>query len=135
MVSDHPAAYEVQPAFEFIKAVPATWDETHVLGGLPGEYVAIARRQGDQWFVGAMSNWSPRSLDLALAFLGPGRYNAEIYSDAPDADRFPKKLLVEKRRVDRSSHLKPDLAPRRRLRRSPEPGPLSQHFTPGVLGC
>jgi alpha-glucosidase len=111
MVSDHPLAYEGQPAFEFIKAVPATWDETRVVQGEPGEYVTIARRRGDEWFLGSMTNWTPRELDIPLSFLGSGRYVAETYADAPDADRSPKKVVIETRQVDRTQHLRARLAP------------------------
>jgi alpha-glucosidase len=95
MVSDHPGAYENEPAFEFIKGVPATWDESRTLDGQPGQYVTMARRHGNDWFLGAMSNWEPRVLDITLDFLGDGHYAAEIYADAPDADRFPKNVVVE----------------------------------------
>ena len=111
MVSDHPSAYEGQPAFEFIKSVPATWDETRVLNGEPGEYVTIARRRGNEWFLGSMTNWTVRQLDIPLTFLGSGRYTAQIYADAKDADRFPKNVIIEKKSVDRATHLKARLAP------------------------
>jgi alpha-glucosidase len=111
MVSDHPGAYEGQPAFEFIKHVPATWDETKVLNGEPGEYITIARRHGNEWFLGSMTNWSLRQLDIPLTFLGTGRFTADVYADAPDADRFPKKVIVDKKMVDSGTGLKAKLAP------------------------
>jgi alpha-glucosidase len=111
MVSDHPAAYKDQPSFEFIRNVPATWDETKVLDGVPGEYITIARRRGKEWFIGSMTNWSPRQLDLPLAFLGDGQYRAEIYADAEDADRYPKNVSIVKKTVDRAAHLNARLAP------------------------
>jgi alpha-glucosidase len=111
MVSDHPSAYKGQPAFEFIKGVPATWDETRVVHGEPGEYVTIARRRGDAWFLGSMTNWTARDVEIPLSFLGSGRYLAEIYADAPDADRSPKKIVIESRRVDRTQPLRARLAP------------------------
>jgi alpha-glucosidase len=110
MVSDRPSAYEGQPAFEFIKSVPVTWDETRVLNVEPGEYITIARRRGNEWFLGSMTNWKPRQLDLPLTFLGAGRYTAQIYADAPDADRFPKNVIIEKKTVDSATHLKALLA-------------------------
>jgi alpha-glucosidase len=110
MVADHPSAYQDQPSFEFIKRVPATWDETRVLNGVPGEYVTIARRHGAEWFLGSMTNWNSRQLDIPLTFLGPGRYTAEIYSDAPDADRFPKNVVIQRKTVERTSRLTPHLA-------------------------
>lgn len=111
MVSDHPTAYEGQPSFEFIKSVPATWDETRVLNGVPGEYITIARRHGDEWFVGSMCNWTPRQFEIPLSFLSKGRYTAEIYADAADADRFPKHVVIEKKTVDSGKRLKIQLAP------------------------
>jgi len=110
MVADYPAAYENQPAFAFIKSVPTSWDETRVLNGLPGEYITVARRCRNEWFLGSMSNWTARQLDISLAFLGPGKYKAEIYSDAPDADRFPKKIRVETKTVKSTARLKLQLA-------------------------
>ncbi|MBZ5546094.1 MAG: glycoside hydrolase family 97 protein [Acidobacteriia bacterium] len=111
MVSDWPGAYEGQPAFKFIKDVPATWDETRVVSGRPGESITIARRHGDEWFLGSMNTWNPRSLDVPLAFLGAGHYTAEIYADAADADRYPKHVAIEKKTVDRTMYLKVLLAP------------------------
>jgi alpha-glucosidase len=111
MVSDSPKAYEDQPAFDFIKHSPATWDETKVLNGEPGEYITMARRSGQTWFLGSMTNWTPRDLDLPLSFLGEGRYTAEIYADAPDAAQYPKSMAILKKTVDRNSHLAAKLAP------------------------
>src|SRR5439155_15085925 len=110
MVSDSPGAYEGQAGFDFIKVVPATWDETRVLNGVPGEYITIARRRGEEWFLGSMNNWKPRQIDISLSFLGEGRYRAEIYSDASDADRFPKKVTIQRKGVDHRTGFKPHLA-------------------------
>jgi alpha-glucosidase len=111
MVSDSPQAYADQPAFEFIRAAPATWDETRVLNGRPGEYVTIARRRGKEWFLGSLTNWTPRELNLPLDFLGAGQYKATIYSDAEDAGRYPKNVRVQSKLVDRSGRLDAQLAP------------------------
>jgi alpha-glucosidase len=111
MVSDSPAAYKDQPAFEFIRHVPAAWDETKALNGVPAEYVTLARRKGKEWFIGSMTNWTPRDLDIPLTFLGPGKYRAEIYADATDADRYPKNVSIRKEIVDKNSRLKTHLAP------------------------
>jgi alpha-glucosidase len=79
--ADAPATYRDQPEFEFIKAVPATWDEKRALDGKVGEYVAVARRRGADWYVGAITNRLAREMDLPLTFLGPGEFIAEIYAD------------------------------------------------------
>jgi alpha-glucosidase len=111
MVSDAPKAYEDQPSFEFIKHSPATWDESRVLNGLPAEYITMARRKDDEWFLGSMSDWTPRQFDISLSFLGSGRYTAEIYADAPDADKYPKNVSIQKKTVDNKAHLTIKMAP------------------------
>jgi alpha-glucosidase len=111
MVSDTPKAYEDQPAFEFIRHSPATWDETKVLNGFPGEFITMARRKGDEWFLGSMTNWNERELEVPLTFLGAGRYTAEIYADAPDAGQYPKSVSIRKETVDRNSKLSIHMGP------------------------
>jgi alpha-glucosidase len=111
MVSDVPYAYDNQPAFQFIKDAPATWDETRVLNGRPGVYITVARRHGNEWFLGSLNNWDARQLDLPLDFLGAGNYRAEIYSDANDSAQHPKNVRIERKPVTRASHLAAVLAP------------------------
>ncbi|MGD0500872.1 MAG: glycoside hydrolase family 97 protein [Bryobacteraceae bacterium] len=111
MVADHPAAYDGQKETEFLKEVPATWDETRVIGGRPARFITIARRSGPDWYVGSITNWDPRNLDLPLTFLGPGSYTAEIYADGPNAAAEPKDSVLTKQRVDAKTVLKLKLAP------------------------
>jgi alpha-glucosidase len=111
MVADHPAAYDGQKELPFLKAVPTTWDETRVLNGRPARYITIARRNGREWYIGSITNWDPRALEIPLQFLGSGKYTAEIYSDAPNAATQPKESVLEKRAVDASTKLTLKLAP------------------------
>jgi alpha-glucosidase len=111
MVSDSPDAYDGQKETEFLKAVPSSWDETRVLNGVPPKYITIARRRGGEWFVGSITDWDARELDLPLSFLGSGAYDAEIYADGPNAAAQPKDSVVEKRRVNAQTVLKLKLAP------------------------
>jgi alpha-glucosidase len=111
MVSDSPQMYAGQPGFQFIKDVPADWDSTHVLNGEPGEFVTIARQHGTEWYLGSMTNWTPRKLTVPLNFLPAGDFKAEIYEDAPDADRQPKHVLIHTQKVRSSQTLKLNLAP------------------------
>jgi alpha-glucosidase len=111
MVSDYPEAYEGQPGLEFIEKVPVVWDDTRVLGGEPAEYVAIARRSGDSWYVGAMTNWDARDLELPLDFLGAGDYEARVFSDGPIAESDGASLLSTKKRVAAAGKLAVHLAP------------------------
>ena len=105
------AMYVGQPSFQFIKDVPTTWDETKVLNGVPGEYITVARRNGDEWELGIMTNWTPRKFEIPLDFLADGNYTAEIYSDASDADKNPKHVTIEKKSVNNKSILNAWLAP------------------------
>jgi alpha-glucosidase len=111
MVADSPDAYEGQKELAFIKAVPSSWDETRVISGLPPKYIAIARRSGQDWFVGSITNEDARELDLPLSFLASGAYDAEIYSDGPKAASQPTDSVFEKRRVNAQTVLKLKLAP------------------------
>ena len=94
MVSDSPSAYANQPAFRFIKEVPTSWDATKVLNGEPGEFVTIARRHGEEWYLGSLTNWTARDLSIPLRFLGKGMYKTELYEDASDAAENPKRVSI-----------------------------------------
>ena len=88
MLSDNPTAYQKdQESTNFIAKVPTVFDETLALDGKVGRYVAIARRKGDTWYVGAMTNWDPIEITIDFSFLGEGTYEAEIFSDGINADR------------------------------------------------
>ncbi len=79
---DRPSMYHDEPEIEFFRQVPTVWDETKVVNGKIGEYATIARRSGDDWFVGTINNTEVRELQIPLAFLTPGKeYVAHIYSD------------------------------------------------------
>jgi alpha-glucosidase len=90
MLADSPDAYinadgSLAAGVEFLKRVPASWDETRVLSGEIGEHIVTARRKGDTWYIGAMTNESARKLTVPLDFLSTGRaYSAEIYEDGAD---------------------------------------------------
>ena len=105
MVCDNPAAYEGQDGFDFIRAVPGTWDETRVPIAIPGQWAAIARRKTTDWFLGAINNSTTRDARLSLSFLPPGHYEATIYSDAPDAAIHPNNLITETRTVKATDSL------------------------------
>jgi alpha-glucosidase len=105
MVSDYPEIYKGQKDFDFIKRVPATWDEVHVIDGLPMRYITLARRSGTDWYVGSLTNWEERNTSVPLNFLGAGKYVAEIYADAPDAASDATHTSFNKLPVDRSTVL------------------------------
>jgi alpha-glucosidase len=111
MVSDYPEAYEGQPGLEFIEKVPTVWDETKVIGGEPAKFVAIARRSGVSWYVGAMTNWDARDLEIPLGFLGTGEYEAKIFADGPAAETDGTSLSLSAKRVTAGEKLTLHLAP------------------------
>lgn len=112
VICDAPYNYRNSPAgLDFINMVPTSWDETRVLNGEVGDYITIARRSGDEWYIGCMTDWTPRELDIPLDFLGEGRYTATVWSDAPDADQHPEKLIKNENGVTGESSLNVSLAP------------------------
>ncbi len=111
MVSDAPQAYQGQPSFQFIRDVPASWDQTLALQGFPSKTVTIARRKGRDWYVGSITNWTPRTVTLPLSFLGSGQYTAHIYEDAKDAAIHPKHVTILAKTVTRADTLTLHLAP------------------------
>jgi alpha-glucosidase len=92
MVCDYPEAYEGQPGFEFIKQVPTVWDETKVLDAVVNEYITIARKKNNEWYVGTITNHNAREISVPLNFLDDGDYIADIYSDAGDVTENPNHL-------------------------------------------
>ncbi len=86
MVADAPQAYKKadgawEDGVDFIQAVPTSWDETRVLQGDIGQYIVTARRKGDVWYIGAMTNEMGRTIEVPLNFLGVGRYEATVWQD------------------------------------------------------
>ncbi len=102
MICDYPSAYENQTGFDFIVNVPVTWDETKVINAQVGNYISVARRNGENWYIGSMTDWSERELEIPLNFLDKGDYQAVIYSDAKDSDINPDNLIKEEYIVNSS---------------------------------
>jgi alpha-glucosidase len=89
MLADSPSNYMREPeAMEFLAAVPSEWDDTRVLDARIAEYVAVARRNGKEWYVGAMTDWTARNLQVDLSFLPEGNFTMEVYQDGVNADRY-----------------------------------------------
>ena len=110
MLSDTPSAYRGQAGAEFLKLVPAAWDETRPIDGAIGEFVVVARRRGDEWFVGAMTGDRARRVTVPLGFLGPGAYKATVFADGPSAGTAPTDVAVSERAVKPGEPLVLDLA-------------------------
>jgi alpha-glucosidase len=112
MLSDNPTIYtKEQECTDFIARVPVTFDETIPLDGKVGEYVALARKKGDTWYVGAMSNWNARDLMLDFSFLGDGAFQAVVFKDGINADRDATDYSKEVIRILQDKKLNIHLAP------------------------
>ncbi|MEM1126121.1 MAG: glycoside hydrolase family 97 protein [Bacteroidota bacterium] len=110
-VADHPSAVRAAPGRPFVEAVPATWDETRPLAGILGDHVVLARRSGDDWYLGALTGTEARTVDLPLNFLDPrASYEATLYLDGEDADQDPNQVTTETRTVTATDRLTLSLA-------------------------
>jgi alpha-glucosidase len=110
MVCDYPEAYEDEPGFEFIKQIPTTWDETKVPDAKVNEFITVARRKNQDWYMGAITNNNARYLNVPLNFLGNGTYIATIYTDAPDATTNPNHLIKQEKFVTSKDFISVHLA-------------------------
>jgi alpha-glucosidase len=112
VICDSPDAYRGQAGTSFLKETPATWDETRVLSGEVGQYIAVARRSGKRWFVGALTGSEGRTLDIPLDFLGgDGLWNARVVADAPEAWVSPERAIEDTRTVRAIGKLTAHMAP------------------------
>jgi alpha-glucosidase len=112
MLSDSPSNYLREPeAMEFLAPVPSTWDETKVLDARIAEYVLVARRNGKDWYLGAMTDWTARELEVDFSFLPEGSFWLDAYQDGVNADRLASDYKKTKIQVNKTTKLKIKLAP------------------------
>jgi alpha-glucosidase len=89
MLADSPSNYmKEQECTDFIVRVPVVWDDIKVLDAKIGDYLLLARRSGREWFVGALTDWTRRELELDLSFLPFGNYTIEVFRDGINADKY-----------------------------------------------
>ena len=112
MLADSPSRYTLeQECTDFIAAVPTTFDQTLAIDGSLGQYLIIARQRGETWYIGAMTNWTARTLTLDLSFLPAGDYEAEIFSDGVNAPSVATDYHRELRTLSSGESLTLNLAP------------------------
>ncbi len=112
MLSDNPSNYYREPeCMEFLAAVPSVWDETKVLEAKVSDYIAVARRSGEKWFMGALTDWDPREMKLKLDFLGEGTYTMKVWKDGLNADKHAADFAQETVEVTAGSTVKVKMAP------------------------
>jgi len=111
MLSDSPSNYMREPEImDFLAAVPTEWDDTKVLDARIADYVVVARRNGHDWYLGAMTDWTPRNLEIDLSFLPEGTFTMEAYQDGVNADRNASDYRKITSQVNRSTKVKLPLA-------------------------
>lgn len=112
MLADSPSNYLREPeSMEFLAAVPSEWDETTVLDARIADYVLVARRSGRDWYVGAMTDWTARDLDVDFSFLPEGAFTMDAYQDGTNADRMASDYRKIAGPVSKTTRMKVHLAP------------------------
>ncbi|TKG95622.1 glycoside hydrolase family 97 protein [Puteibacter caeruleilacunae] len=112
MLSDNPSNYYKEPeCMQFLEAVPSVWDDTQVLQAKVSDYIAVARKSGDKWFVGALTDWDKRELKLDFSFLPAGDYKIKIWKDGINANRHAGDYKIVDQTITNSSKLNIQLAP------------------------
>ena len=112
MLPDAPTLYyEDEECGRFLTRIPVEWDETKPLQGKVGDYVAIARRNGSEWYVGAITDWTARKLIFDFDFLDAGKnYTIELFRDGPNASKMAVDYVKEIGNVRKGDHLEVNMA-------------------------
>ncbi len=112
MLADSPTNYLREPeSVEFITSVPTVWDETVVLEAAVADYLVLARRSGDQWFIGGMTDEEAREFTIPLSFLDGRAYMATMISDGVNVDRYAGDYTIANRTVSRGEEVIIHMAP------------------------
>jgi alpha-glucosidase len=110
--SGNPSQAWLEPEFmEFLSGIPTTWDETNIPDGKVAEYIVTARKKGEKWFIGGMTDWSARDLHIKFDFLDKGNYKATICKDGINADRYAADYILMDTTVKKNDKIKVHLAP------------------------
>ncbi len=111
MLCDSPTIYyKEQETVDFITQIPTIWDETVVLEGAVSDYIIVARRNGDKWYLGAMTDWTARDFELDFSFLGESEYEMQSYKDGINASRNAQDYKISSNAVNQNTKLKINLS-------------------------
>jgi alpha-glucosidase len=111
MMCESPSIYyQEQETVDFITQIPTVWNETKVLHGSVGNYIVVARKKADQWFIGGMTDADARELPIDLSFLGDGNFSMEIYADGVNVDTFAQDYKIETLDVSKNSRITAKMA-------------------------
>jgi alpha-glucosidase len=112
MLADCPSNYVKEPdAMEFLGPVPTTWDETRVLDAKVADFITVARKHDDEWYVGSMTDWTPRDILVDCSFLGSGKFQMVQWADGINADRNAMDYSKKTKTITSADRLTIHLAP------------------------
>lgn len=112
MMCDTPGNYRRnQDCTDFIAGIPTVWDETCILDGKMGEYIVTARRKGDRWYVGGLTDWTPRDIEVDLSFIRSSGISGVLFSDGVNAHRTARDYRRQEVTLGSDGKLKVHLAP------------------------
>jgi alpha-glucosidase len=112
MMADSPSNYlKEKETTEFIAQIPTVWEDTRVLDAKTGDYLIVAKKFRDKWYVAAMTDENPREFTIDLSFLNDGSYTADIFEDGINADRYASDYKKASRQVSKDDRLTIKMAP------------------------
>ena len=112
MLCDSPTRYyKESECTQFISHIPVVWDETVPLKAKVSDYLAVARRNGDEWYIGAMTDWSAREMTINLSFLKEGRYKLQMIQDGINADRCAMDYKLDEKEISAGDEIIIKMAP------------------------
>lgn len=105
-LADSPIIYKKeQECTSFIASIPTTWDDSKTIDGKVGDYIVTARKKDDNWFVGGITNWDERDLEINFNFLSEGNYKAIIFKDGINAGKIATDYKVEEKIISKKDKL------------------------------
>lgn len=111
MLCDNPSNYRKEPIYtHYIARFPTTWDKTIALEGKIGEYAVVARKHGNNWYIGGMTNWDARSFTIPLTFLDGKKYKIELLKDGINVGKYAADYQIITQEVERGENLTLDMA-------------------------
>ncbi len=112
MLPDSPSDYyRERECTEFISKIPVEWDDLKVLDATFGEHTVLARKNGDDWYIGAITNWDPKEFDITFDFLEDGEYQMEFIEDGINADTRAIDYLKKSKTIKKGDSINIKLAP------------------------
>ncbi|MGY0040031.1 glycoside hydrolase family 97 C-terminal domain-containing protein [Pedobacter sp. NJ-S-72] len=111
MFCDNPSNYLKEPVYtHYIARFPTIWDKTIALEGKISEYAVVARKNGNNWYIGGMTNWDARAFDIPLTFLEGKKYKIEILKDGINVGKHAADYQIISKEVSAGETLHIDMA-------------------------